>query len=203
MGRILLYLASVLLAAAPEGAWAEGSSFITASEVAEASTLATSWSVPGPRGRSFGSTMTGDVSITLEMEEVGSSQSASVTLCVSTLLEVGGQPDGANLAGRASSEPAVRVSLTPNPRVTVLTFFPMAPMWLMREAYIESERAFDQLQRAVDLPLWREWDLPGSEHIDAPPPQTIREEAGFANPQAAINQNCACADPVGTYGEGF
>ena len=203
MRRNLLYLAFVLLAVALEGAQARGSLTVPSSDVAEATTLTTTSSVTASAALSLHTTVPGDVGITLEIEEVGASQGARVTVSVSTLVEVGGQTKGANGSGRASSDPAVRVSLTPNPRVTVLTFFPMAPMWLMREAYIESERVFDQLQRAVDFPLWREWELSGSEHIEAPPPQTIRPEAGFANAPHAINQQVADAYPVGTYGEGF
>ena len=203
MRRNLLYLAFVLLAVALEGAQARGSLTVTSSDVAEATTLATTSSLTESAELSLHTTVTGDVGITLEIEEVGASQGARVTVSVSTLVEVGGQTNDANGSGRASNDPAVRVCLTPQPSVTVLTFFPMAPMWLMREAYIESERVFDQLQRAVDFPLWREWDLPGSEHIEAPPPQTIRPEAGFADTQHAINQQVADAYPVGTYGEGF
>jgi hypothetical protein len=196
MRRNLLYLAFVLLAWAPEGASADAGLSIAASDVAEAAFLATSPPASATTDLASAMMAMGDVGMVLEMEEVAASEGAKVTLCVSTLLHVVGEAEGETDQTGATNDPAIRVALTPQPRVTVLTFFPMAQMWLLREAYIESERTFNQVQRAVDFPLWRVSHFPVFEHIEAPPPHTIREEAGFADTQHAINQSCACDDPV-------
>jgi hypothetical protein len=49
----------------------------------------------------------------------------------------------------------MRLSLTTRPSLVALNSFSVAQMWLVREAFIESERVNDRLARASDSAVWQ------------------------------------------------
>jgi hypothetical protein len=155
MRRILLYLLLGFLLAGPREGWAGESPALAVGSNSSATELA----LPP----------IGDVSVALDFEEVATTPGANVTLAVSTLVASTGQVAASETLEGVSDDPAILVSLTAKPTLRVLSFFPMAQMWLLREAYIESEQVFERMARAPDSP-WSLWQMVDENLLAAPAP---------------------------------
>jgi hypothetical protein len=208
MLRAPVYVVLGLTVLAAPVARASGSFSLASTDLVSASTIRSSSSIAHPSGLTLGTTTVGAVSLALELEELAPEARAPVTLSVSAVvagpggLRIWAAPEGAR------DDPAILLSLMAYPVLRVLSAFPMSEMWLLREAFIESDRTSERMARAADLSWSREIDhlLPWFDQIrilQAIRQQAIQQSQALSDPGVQYPQAIAQAAPPQSFGEDF